>query len=60
MLKAGRWDAFIRAHLAGRHSGLAALAVAAAAADAAASGAPALVHALARGGTQVCLVVTGP
>ena len=48
------------AHLAGRHSGLAALAVAAAAADAAASGAPALVHALARGGTQVCLVVTGP
>ena len=44
----------------GRHSGLVALAVAAAAADAGAAGAPALVHAVARGGSEVCLVVTGP
>ena len=46
--------------IVGRHSGLAALAIAAAAADAAAAGAPALVHAVARGGSQVCLVVSGP
>jgi 3-oxoacyl-(acyl-carrier-protein) synthase len=42
----------------GRHSGLAALAVAAAALDGASRG-PALVHAIARGGTHVALVVRG-
>ena len=48
------------APLLGRHSGVAAVAVAAAAMDATAFGAPALVNAVARGGTHVCLVVAGP
>jgi len=47
------------ARMVGRHSGVAALAVLGAARDATCLGAPALVHAVARGGSQVCLVVTG-
>jgi 3-oxoacyl-[acyl-carrier-protein] synthase II len=43
---------------AGRHSGLAARSIATAAADA--DGALALVHAVARGGNQVAIVVAGP